>query len=71
MIENGEYECDHLPGDVLVAKKKHGERQYMVESKDSGRKFFVHMNHFDKPHLSFAHVADADCMLRKIGGEDD
>ena len=66
MKQNGKYKCDHLPGEVLVAVKKHNERQYNVRSEQTGRTYVASIDMFSEPSLSLAHVANANCLLTEI-----
>ena len=68
MKQNEKYKCTHLPGETLVAVKKHNERQYNVRSEETGRVFLASMDMFSEPSLSLAHIANDDCRLTEIKG---
>lgn len=69
MKENGKYKCSHLPGETLVAVKKHNDRQYNVESIETGHVYLASTDMFHGPRLNLAHVANMDCELEEIKGD--
>ncbi len=66
MKQNSKYRCEHLPGETLIAIKKHNNRQYNVKSEQTGRTFLVNMGRFSEPALCLAHVSNMDCYLTEI-----
>ncbi len=66
MKQNGKYRCDHLPGETLIAVKKHNDKQYNVKSEETGRTYLASIDMFSEPSLNLAHVNNDDCILREI-----
>ncbi len=66
MKQNGKYKCHHLKGETLVAVKKYSNRQYVVESEETKRRYIASTDMFSEPRLTLAHVSNVDCELIEI-----
>jgi hypothetical protein len=63
MEQNSKWKCSHLKGETLTAVKRYNDRQFVVESKETKKRYLVHKDLFSEPHLNLAHVNNMDCQL--------
>jgi hypothetical protein len=66
MEHESKWKCDHLHGEVLTAVKRYNDKQFVVKSEKTGRRFLVGVDAFTEPHLSLAHITKMSRQLVEI-----